>query len=125
MSEEPATAPGLTWRLFKGDWPWMPDFRTLEPVNQGQHKGIRLPMVRGSEAGGVAFEGFFDAPESGEYNFTLESDTGAMLFLHDMPDASFIGSLIARMKFNGSIGSRQVGVRCGRIICMKAVESRN
>lgn len=41
-------------------------------------------MVKGSVAGGVAFEGFFHAPENGEYNFTLESDTGAMLFLHDI-----------------------------------------
>jgi arylsulfatase A-like enzyme len=81
---EPATKPGLTWRLFKGDWPWMPDFRTLAPVSEGQDKSIQLSMVKGSEAGGVAFEGFFHAPENGEYNFTLESDTGAMLFLHDI-----------------------------------------
>ena len=82
--QEPTGEPGLTWSLFKGEWPWMPDFRTLAPQTTGQTKQIDLSMASGSQPFGVAFTGFFYAGQDGEYTFTLGSDTGAMLFLHDI-----------------------------------------
>lgn len=81
---EPADSPGLTWSLFQGEWPWLPDFRTLTPVASGKVKQIELSMAPGDQSFGVAFEGFFHARRDGEYTFTLDSDTGAMLFLHDI-----------------------------------------
>ncbi len=33
---------------------------------------------------GVVFNGYFVAPHDGEYTFTVDTDTGAMLFLHDI-----------------------------------------
>jgi hypothetical protein len=33
---------------------------------------------------GVVFDGYFVAPHDGEYTFTVDTDTGAMLFLHDI-----------------------------------------
>jgi arylsulfatase A-like enzyme len=80
----PGGAQGLTWSLFTGEWPWIPDFRTLKPMRRGETKTIDLAMAAGSGAFGAAFEGYFYAAEAGEYNFTLENDTGAMLFLHDI-----------------------------------------
>ena len=84
VAQEPIGAPGLTWSLFKGEWPWLPDFRTLKPVSTGQVKRIELAMAASDQPFGVAFEGFFQATQDGEYAFTLESYTGAMLFLHDI-----------------------------------------
>ena len=83
-AEAPAGAPGLTWSLFKGGWPWLPDFRTLAPESTGQTKTIDLAMAPGGQPFGVAFTGYFFAKQDGEYTFTLDSDTGAMLFLHDI-----------------------------------------
>ena len=84
VAKEPKGSPGLTWSLFQGEWPWLPDFRTLTPVKSGETKAIDLQMVAGRQPFGVAFTGFFHATQDGEYTFTLDSDTGAMLFLHDI-----------------------------------------
>ncbi len=101
--KEPSGAPGLTWSLFKGEWPWMPDFRTLTPESSGQAKQIDLSMAPADgKPFGVALTGYFHAAKDGDYTFTLQSDSGAMLFLHDIrvvnepmknPAGSFTGSV--------------------------------
>jgi len=83
-TNSPTGAPGLDWSLFQGAWPWLPDFRTLTPARQGQSKRIEFPKIAGDQPFGVSFESYFHATQDGEYTFTLESDTGAMLFLHDI-----------------------------------------
>jgi arylsulfatase A-like enzyme len=80
----PAGTPGLTWSLFHGEWPWLPDFRTLKPARRGHTKFIDLTMVEGGQPFGVAFEGYLFAAQPDEYTFTLSSSGGAMLFLHDI-----------------------------------------
>ena len=102
VANEPEGSPGLTWSLFKGEWPWLPDFRTLTPVNRGETKAIDLSMAAGDQPFGVAFTGYFHADRDGEYAFMLDSDTGAMLFLHDIrvidePMKNPVG------KFSGSV----------------------
>ena len=84
VAKEPFGSPGLTWSLFQGEWPWMPDFRALAPKAAGQNRQIDLAMALGGQPFGVAFTGYFHAAREGEYTFTLDSDTGAMLFLHDI-----------------------------------------
>lgn len=77
-------SPGLGWSLFSGDWPWLPDFRTLKPVSRGVTKAVDLTMATNGKPFGVSFDGYFFAQQDGAYTFTLGSDTGAMLFLHDI-----------------------------------------
>lgn len=84
MTKTPGGTPGLRWSLFKGEWPWLPDFHTLTPAARGETKNIDLAMAEGGKAFGVAFEGYFYAKQPGKYSFTLVNDTGAMLFLHDI-----------------------------------------
>jgi hypothetical protein len=84
VTKEPAGSPGLSWSMFRGEWPWMPDFRTLTPATKGEVKRVDLSMASGKQPFGMAFQGFFHAELDGEYTFTLDSDTGAMLFLHDI-----------------------------------------
>jgi arylsulfatase A-like enzyme len=84
---EPATATGLTCARYAGEWPWMPDFRTLKPQSSRTVMRIDAGAVQGGGGGGVqglAFAGFVRIPHDGMYTFTLETDTGAMLFLHDI-----------------------------------------
>jgi hypothetical protein len=80
----PGGAPGLTWSLFQGEWPWLPDFRILKPAKRGQTKSIDLAMAAEGRPFGVAFEGYFYAAQPDEYTFNLSSGGGAMLFLHDI-----------------------------------------
>lgn len=84
IAKAPAGKPGLTWSMFQGEWPWLPDFLTLKPVKRGVTQRIDLKMAAGSKPFGIAFEGYFNAAEPGEYTFTLSNDGGAMLFLHDI-----------------------------------------
>jgi len=84
VANEPATKSGLTRSLFKGAWPWMPDFRTLRPDTMSASQTIALPTPAGDQPFGVAFAGFFQIPADGDYTFTLESDGSAMLFVHDI-----------------------------------------
>jgi arylsulfatase A-like enzyme len=83
-AKAPGGAPGLTWSLFQGEWPWLPDFRTLKPARRGQTKSIDLAMAGEGRPFGIAFEGYFYAAQPDEYIFTLSSGGGAMLFLHDI-----------------------------------------
>ena len=98
----PCGSPGLTWSLYKGEWPWMPDFRALSAQATGQTKQIDLGMTSADQSVGVAFTGYFHAAQDGEYTFTLDSDTGAILFLHEIrvvnepmrnPAGKFTGSV--------------------------------
>jgi arylsulfatase A-like enzyme len=102
ITRAPRGTQGLAWSIFKGEWPWLPDFRTLTPVQRGATKTIDLAMAAGGQPFGVAFEGYFYARQAGEYTFTLESDTGAMLFLHDI---RVIGEPLknAAGKFSGNV----------------------
>lgn len=82
--DAPSGAGGITWALFPGEWPWLPDFRTLSPAQTGIAQQIGLPPVAEGKPFGVAFEGFFHAASDGKYTFTVNSDADAMLFLHDI-----------------------------------------
>jgi arylsulfatase A-like enzyme len=84
VAKPSASEPGITWSLFQGEWPWMPDFRTLAPAKTGSCEQIELAMASSDRPFGVAFNGYLVAPDDGEYTFDVETDTGAMLFLHDI-----------------------------------------
>jgi arylsulfatase A-like enzyme len=84
VTNPPSSQPGITWSLFSGAWPWIPDFRTLTPAGTGTSKQIELTMAPADKPFGVAFNGYFVAAGDGEYTFTVDTDTGAMLFLHDI-----------------------------------------
>jgi arylsulfatase A-like enzyme len=84
VTSPPDGTPGLTWSIFEGEWPWLPDLRHLRPVGRGKAKTFELPKVAGGRPFGVVFEGYLYASETSEYTFSMETDTGAMLFLHDI-----------------------------------------
>ena len=73
----------MAWSLYLGQWPWLPDYRTLTPAKRGETKTVDLSMAESGQPFGVAFTGFFHAKQEGVYTFALAGDTDAMLFLHD------------------------------------------
>ena len=84
LSAAPSTSAGVSWSLFEGNWPWMPDFRALTGVRSGVSNTIDLSMPHGDSPFGVTFETFFNAPADGVYNFKSDVDGSAMLFIHDI-----------------------------------------
>ena len=79
----PDTSPGISWKTYQGDWPWMPDFRTLSAIQEGSSSSIELSAITADGWAGISFEGYFHIPEDGEYTFRLQSEGGTMLFVHD------------------------------------------
>jgi arylsulfatase A-like enzyme len=80
----PEGKPAFTRSVYLGEWPWMPDFASLIPADRQTTDGIALPDIPPDQPFGLAFEGWFHAEQDGDYLFTLSSDTGGMLFLHDI-----------------------------------------
>lgn len=79
-------AEGLRCSLYRGEWPWVPDFAALEAESEALVAGIVLPVAGESASGGplgAAWEGYLRLPEEGGYTFAVESSGGATLFLHD------------------------------------------
>jgi hypothetical protein len=74
---------GVSWKRFDGAFPWTPQFDAVQPTSTG-HAG--RPGVEGQEAGkefGLFFTGFIEAPADGAYTFSLTSDGGTLLRLHE------------------------------------------
>lgn len=83
LTAEPAGSEGLTCSVFPGDWPWIPDFRTLTAEKKSGVPSPALPTEIPDGPFGIFFEGSFYAAEDGEYQFTAQSEGGASIFLHD------------------------------------------
>lgn len=105
----PAVSPipkinGIEWKAFEGDYPWTPDFETLNSVAAGVGNHPDLEKRTRDNDIGMFFTGYLNIPADGEYTFYLEADSGAVLRIHDATviDADF-----------GYSGSREVsgGVR--------------
>jgi hypothetical protein len=82
--QPPALQEGkLRYHTYDGQWPWVPDFRSLKPAGGGMAEKISADVCPGKPGGGALFEGFFRAPTEGEYTFVASSDGGTEVFLHD------------------------------------------
>lgn len=74
-------AGAIQFRAYVGAWPWVPDFRTLRPADEGTRRAIDATPVHPG-VGGLEYEGYFHAEHDGLYRFFVDSDGGAELFLH-------------------------------------------
>ncbi len=74
----------LTSRVYKGQWSQIPNFDKIQSENiEEEHEGLINPSIAKIDANfGVVWEGNFNAPESAEYEFALDSDDGSRLTLN-------------------------------------------
>jgi arylsulfatase A-like enzyme len=97
---KPAHTGRLTYRFYKGHWPWVPDFNELKPAWMGHVDRLGLPWNRyqGDNAFGVAITGFFKVPRNGRYVFKVEDDSGVELWVHDdlVIDDDYLHSVAAK-----------------------------
>jgi arylsulfatase A-like enzyme len=73
----------LDYALYQGNWPWVPDFDALSPVTTGKAAGLDLGVLRAKEETGMSFKGFITILADGDYTFSLQSDSGAQMWLHE------------------------------------------
>ncbi|MGY8650281.1 MAG: PA14 domain-containing protein, partial [Verrucomicrobiia bacterium] len=73
----------LTWKLFHGSWPKVPDWSALKPVKTGElkHGFFEIDLVSREDNFGMLFEGQIKIPKNGTYEFILASDDGSLLFI--------------------------------------------
>lgn len=78
---------GLRYRVFELATPWVPAIETIEddPVNSGISEGFNLEVATKENENNfvIEYSGLLRVPETGEYNFSLETDDGALLRIHD------------------------------------------
>ncbi len=92
----------LTSRIYKGQWNQIPDFDKIQAENiEEEHNGLISPSITElSEHFGIVWEGNFDAPAVGEYEFAIDSDDGARITLNN--------TVVCEVKGNGPMnGSRE------------------
>ena len=75
---------GLTYKTYSGNWPWVPQFSQLKATASGVAKFVGISKSLKGDNFGLEFDGYFKAPKDGNYTFTLSSDGGSMLWLHDI-----------------------------------------
>jgi arylsulfatase A-like enzyme len=69
--------------LYKGPWPWVPDFDALHAVSHQRSAGFDLAPLNLLQDSGVKFTGYLKVPTDGTYTFWLTDDDGAQFWLHE------------------------------------------
>jgi hypothetical protein len=82
---------GVTWQAYEGNYPWVPDFETLQSVAGGTESLPDLSKATRNHDMGMFFTGFLNIPRDGDYTFYLAANSGALLRIHDATviDADF------------------------------------
>jgi signal transduction histidine kinase len=72
---------GLRAHVFHGSWSRLPNFQMLQPVKVESVREFDVGLRTRQEKVGIRFEGYLEAPRSGSYLFTLQSDDGSRLWI--------------------------------------------
>jgi arylsulfatase A-like enzyme len=80
--DRPAKA-GLTWKAYRGDFPWVPEVTALTAVRTGEARRPDAGVFKRSAPEVLLFEGYLRIPKDGEYTFFLRTHAGALLRIHE------------------------------------------
>lgn len=82
----PLMVQGLNYQTYSGLWPWVPDFTQLAPTASGEFAaGIDLSVLPDTaNDDGLLITGYLNVPATGTWTFSLTSDSGAFLRIHEM-----------------------------------------
>jgi arylsulfatase A-like enzyme len=85
IEAEQAIFTGLEYQLFETESPWVPDVNTLKirPVRTGISKGLDPDIGIRKNNIVIAYKGLLQVPKTAEYSFTLQTEGGAVMRLHD------------------------------------------
>ncbi|GAB3179380.1 sulfatase-like hydrolase/transferase [Telluribacter humicola] len=76
---------GLEYGVYEVTTPWtpVPGSLAVKPKKVGQSKGLDLSMRTRDKDIVIEYQGLLEVPQTGEYTFTIQTDGGAVLRLHD------------------------------------------
>ncbi len=78
-----APDPGLRYEYFERGWQSLVDMAKSEPSAEGVAPNFGLGTRRREEHFGFRFSGVVEVPRDGIYTFSVSSDDGSRLYLHD------------------------------------------
>ena len=84
----PAISPGpvtngLLYKSYEGYWPWVPEFRVMTETASGMTPLPDVGVRSRDKDVGISFTGYVSVPTTGTYNFSVNSDSGSSLWIHD------------------------------------------
>ncbi len=82
---------GLDFFAYEMATPWVPSWATVAPAAQGKTGSLDLSVRTRDADFGVRFTGYLEVPTTGAYTFSLSTDTGAFVRIHEaqLIDADF------------------------------------
>jgi hypothetical protein len=95
------TRPGLTARVYKGVFPWIPNVTNLSASDSFVIQDVSANTLTGKGAGVVEMRGYINIPEEDEYTFSLTAGSAAILRLHE--------ALVIDEDFGYKAGTEQSG----------------
>lgn len=104
---------GLTWQVYNGTWPELPDFKTLQPALTGTSPKLQA-NAQGFTRWATVWDGFLNVPKDGGYILHLIDRDGARLVIDGVevartgpPFAQVCGSPGNALRYDrGAIGLR-------------------
>lgn len=93
----------LNFTIYRGTWPWLPDFDSLKPVEKGRSSSLNPESPARNGPHGLRLKTYFHAPADGEYTFYLQSVNRAQLRLHQ--------ALVIDNDFHHSSSSQSATIR--------------
>lgn len=83
-------APGLNWKFFAGNFPWVVSEKGMKSRQQGVATTIQ-PAKAPGKAGMLVYQGYIKIPADGQYHFLLQTSGKAYMRLHEarLFDADF------------------------------------
>ena len=74
---------GVLWKVYQGDFSWVPEMRTLTASKEGVAEFPKADIGIGKAYDAYYFEGFIKIPEDGAYTFYLTANGSGLLRIHD------------------------------------------
>ncbi len=81
--QEIKTEPGVKWKAYDGDFPWVPQVATLTPTETGLSDRPEVNTGQKINNAALYFDGYLRIPADGEYTFCLTADHRALLRIHN------------------------------------------
>lgn len=75
--------PGVVWSAYTREFPWVAKLDTLTPSATGEAARPDVSVRPQDQNVGLLFSGYLQAPADGDYTFYLNSDSGALLRIHE------------------------------------------
>ncbi len=72
---------GLHYEFYEGRWTELPAFDEISPASEGVATCVSLEVSPLETSYALRFEGYFKAPETGLYCFTLVTNDGSRMFI--------------------------------------------